>query len=1454
MATVGSIVINLAMNTAGLSAGVAQATAQLSALEARILGTGTAAGSSAAGFAKLQAAENSAAVAAYRLSAAHEAQRVATENMTISNLRLSELLARRQVQMSQVVSAQANVRRSTVAMAQADQAAAIASSNLARAQAALAAARTSAAAPAVANMAKDFSMVSTAAMLAGYAILAFGASSAKVAASFEYEMLMIQTQAGMSAAQVREISAAVLEMAPTVQTTPMELARGIFHIASVGYDAAKSMNILETAAKGAAVGNADLEDVTNALVATVVSGISDVQGFNNGITNMGRAMGVVNGIVGAGNMRMQGLVASMSSGVLATAQQFGVSIQHFGAAMAALTDMGVPPEEAATRLRITIAMLGAPVRIAERELAKIGLTSRSLADEMRGPAGLIGALALLQEHMDGAGLDAVQQSQLLKTAFGGSRSSAGILSLIGAQDLLLQKLDVISRKGEQFGADYAAESETATASFRNFGAAVEVLQIKLGNTMLPVLEMIAKALAMVAGHSEIVIPLFLLLAGVITGMAVKAAVGFAVSIGQIIAQMVFATASSFALSGAFTGISVSTGTAASGLGAAATAAAGAGASAAGAAASLSSLGLASAGAAAPTGPLVAGYSAASGAMAATASATGPLIAGLQGASGAVAATTASTGPLVAGFAGAGGAMAATAGSTGALVAGLAGANGAIAATAASTGPLIVGTQTATGAQAALAASTTPVIVGLNGQAIAMGSVTAASGPMTAGVTATTGAINASNAALTGWRATMMGAIGTTGVLGMAIGALALPITLIVAAGALLLLNWDRVGQGVRVVVHSILGGIKMIFDAASMLPGVGDAFKGLSESISQAQAGLAADMATMEARIAEEAAKSGTAGIEAMMEEVKAKAEAEFRDLNMTLIDLYGTGLAGAQMAAQDAGAKDMAAYAQGIRDAQDAPLAAMKAFQERMANQVSESAEIARLVGQLQSMDMMSGLVSNDAGTYAAAEAWKKSVIERLDQITGGAYTAGTDAGATWLEAFRKQMLADGANEGDIASALSKFTPDQIARLEQNYKVLGETWKRMAPSAQAASAAYQDLIRSLESGTSAVSQAAQQAKSDLTSAFNEIKAKAMEYFDALHDKNMQAISDARDHKNALLDAKAELNQAPVTAAQKALDFQRQAIQEWRLRQAVAQATTPESQRDAVLALQDFLAQKHIDMMQDQVDVAEEAINKQREANNDAFDEQVKAENKRFQQQKKAFARELEALERYLRAHPGEWQKANNKVLKLLAEYGVDYAAAGTLLGSEFTSALTEQLKKVEEALRIIKESIKDVVEEAATVTLPTGTGLPPGFHLPYGGMFASGAWNLGHDQIATVHAREMILRPDVAGAIRGMVSTGRGQASLPRLVALGIQAERSTAGRGGPVAMPFAPGRREVGSMDLRLGSADVAPRGGSAEGLGGLTVQIGEEKLAEIMDKSLHASTAVYGRRGSVRLKSRR
>lgn len=339
------------------------------------------------------------------------------------------------------------------------------------------------------------------------AITAIGVESVKSASSFQASMIKVQTQAGASRKEVNKMSQAVLDLSKSSQQGPQELAAALYHLESLGLRGSKAMDALKISMKLAAVSGADLEQASSAIGGAWRTGIVGAKSFS-------QAAGTLNAIVGAGNMRMEDLLGALGTGILPSAKTFGLSLKQVGAALALFTDEGVPAVDAATRLRMTFSLLGAPSKLAEKQLNSIGITGIQLANTMRGPTGLIGAIQLLKTHLDASGLSLSAQAALLSRAFGGGRSSSAILSLLNNLKVLKQKQDQVNTSTGKFGAAVKVQSKTAAAQWAILKSLLDGLSIKIGNVLLPFCTQLVKfitgdmipAVAKVAGAFGKIIP------------------------------------------------------------------------------------------------------------------------------------------------------------------------------------------------------------------------------------------------------------------------------------------------------------------------------------------------------------------------------------------------------------------------------------------------------------------------------------------------------------------------------------------------------------------------------------------------------------------------------------------------------------------------------------------------------------------------------------------------------------------------------------------------------------------------------------------------------------------------------------------------------------------------------------------------------------------------------------
>ncbi len=309
-------------------------------------------------------------------------------------------------------------------------------------------------------------------------LVAFGVWAAKGAMDFQQAMTQIQTQAGASATEVAALSQQVMQLATVSQQGPTELANGLYHLISLGLNAKDAMDALKVSSEGAAVGQANLEDVTNALGGAISSGIK-------GTSNYSDAMARLNAIVGSGNMRMTDLTAALGTGILAAAKEAGLSITDVGAALATMTDNGIPAEVAATRLRMTFALMASPTHAAQKALEAIGLSQFQLADDMRNK-GLLPALQDLEDHLKSSGKSADEQAATLSKAFGGARTGTSVELLLQNLDRLGTKYTAIDNGVKSFGADVQAQGNTWNGQLDNMNANLQVFRDTVGKSLLEI--------------------------------------------------------------------------------------------------------------------------------------------------------------------------------------------------------------------------------------------------------------------------------------------------------------------------------------------------------------------------------------------------------------------------------------------------------------------------------------------------------------------------------------------------------------------------------------------------------------------------------------------------------------------------------------------------------------------------------------------------------------------------------------------------------------------------------------------------------------------------------------------------------------------------------------------------------------------------------------------------------
>jgi TP901 family phage tail tape measure protein len=338
------------------------------------------------------------------------------------------------------------------------------------------------------------------------------AAAVKMGVDFQQQMLLIQTQAGASASEVHKLSGEVLQLAKVTPQGPEQLAQGLYHLESLGLRGAIAMHTLRTAALAAGMGIADLESTATALGAVVVTGIKGAQNYDH-------AMGLLVGTVGAGNVRMEDLAASIGN-VAPAGAAAGVSLTEIGAAIATMTDRGFTAATATTRLRMALALIQSPSDKAKKSLADMGVDADKLGAMLREPNGLLKVLETLHDAIDKVGK--ARGNRDLLAGFGGGRSGLGIQTLVQSLDSTVssykQKLTQVDEQSKRFAANQQAYLHSEAYELHHDLATMESDLTSAGGKLAPVLvDVVGVVTALVDGVGHLPEP-FKIAAGVIVGL------------------------------------------------------------------------------------------------------------------------------------------------------------------------------------------------------------------------------------------------------------------------------------------------------------------------------------------------------------------------------------------------------------------------------------------------------------------------------------------------------------------------------------------------------------------------------------------------------------------------------------------------------------------------------------------------------------------------------------------------------------------------------------------------------------------------------------------------------------------------------------------------------------------------------------------------------------------------
>jgi TP901 family phage tail tape measure protein len=332
------------------------------------------------------------------------------------------------------------------------------------------------------------------------------------AMEFQAQMTRLQTAAGLTGVNMAQVSQEVLQLGDKTGFAGDQIAEALYHPISAGLNLATSLKLVGYAAELAQIHGADLEDTTYALS-------SVMKAYNFGLGQVGHTAGLLNAIVGEGDMRFQDFDNSVQAWT-PTMASMGISIQSAGAALDYLTDRGMNATSAATRLSMGLTMVTSgseeantflkalglttgSVTLKNESLAAVmnhyGLTTNRIAAELKKPDGIYAALTSIKTAFEASGLSAAQANAVMSKIFGGGRSDKAIVDLMQNLGGVKTKYEDIGKAVGDFGSSWAKTEQTAHFHWTQFKADIGNIVTEFGMALLPTFTRVVGAISKLMG-------------------------------------------------------------------------------------------------------------------------------------------------------------------------------------------------------------------------------------------------------------------------------------------------------------------------------------------------------------------------------------------------------------------------------------------------------------------------------------------------------------------------------------------------------------------------------------------------------------------------------------------------------------------------------------------------------------------------------------------------------------------------------------------------------------------------------------------------------------------------------------------------------------------------------------------------------------------------------------------
>ena len=296
-----------------------------------------------------------------------------------------------------------------------------------------------------------------------------GGVATKTFSDFEYNLAKVTGLVGIASDQTKEWGEELKDLAGAVGKSPQELSEALYFVTTGGIRGAETMDVLTVAAKAAAAGLGETQQVTDLLV-------SAMNAYGKENLSAARAADILVASVKEGKAEAPALAQSMGI-VLPIASKLGVSFDQVGAAMAAMTRTGTKASTAAMQTRQILNKIVKPANQSKEAIKGVGTSFEELR-HIIGTQGLLPALIKLNDLTKEYGIDT------MANIFPNIRALAGVLDILGENlDENIKSQEAITNSAGALDHAFATVAKTWKFQLNQAIREGQTLMVELGEAI-----------------------------------------------------------------------------------------------------------------------------------------------------------------------------------------------------------------------------------------------------------------------------------------------------------------------------------------------------------------------------------------------------------------------------------------------------------------------------------------------------------------------------------------------------------------------------------------------------------------------------------------------------------------------------------------------------------------------------------------------------------------------------------------------------------------------------------------------------------------------------------------------------------------------------------------------------------------------------------------------------------